>query len=1005
MYQQGMTRRSFRSPNDKELYFRNQIDFIIEVIRQSYTFGYDASYTPVFQYYDLSLTEQIKYAHTLGDANASLFRLWAAAIDAGHQPVLQQLEDIIFNKCEIGKATRSIIKALLASEKQEAWLLVEKLLLAAQRQEGLRQTILEALDETSIGGLKYIIKVIIDHNLARFSSVVRAVDVWAGLGWESERENTVRGFLEKAHHYLEDPGRIPAAIQSENNAEVYMALWAQGIYDVEQTIPYLQQLYQNGNAEKRTLALLFASQTGHYKIEMPLYYQALDDKELQPLSYAINCIHLVVQPAGNAAYYNNWYPELFHKLEALYKRITVKEKRFEHYLFPWVTIGFDKMNILKAMLHLVESAEDKLHTVLSYLSDMDAATRRQLSRIILPKHTEYTYKVADNNNTDLTPLQRKYAFSIIGDRSEYDIAYKALYNTVFTKEEMGLFPDLLKRKAAGFRNLVISLLVKQPAEHLLPILETVLRQGDGEQRLAGLDILLQLHKADQLPAAAATWLTDFRERKNISQKEEILLAQLTTGESFADVSAANGFGIFNPAGLAKVKIPRIDPDSFYEQCYARHDYAFSMPLNRLVEALTDLNDLVAQYQDHEYEVENWDNTKQKILLGNQFRQTRILQEGATGREEYETYPLSGIWEEWYLKWNFQPADLFIISLSANSGYGMEEAVIQLLAKQIPELDNLLPNSTAKPGYWNPIFGIAKALNCIYPFEQKNEFCLGAATRLFASMDSSLLQYRDPNPYNTSDNRGWQSIHMLNVFLQALHLEGLEDSLVQSCWDLYHWRQFSGLLEAAKGNNGPLLIFCKAYQAGIISEDEMYRGLLTTDNMQVLSKTQRHKKDYSYDVAFPFLPPMFEKVREHLLDIELKRGDSTTPVTEFTSGLQTIFGINRLAEILAGMGKTTLYKGYIYSYGSKEKNKQESFSALLKSCHPAPADTQQMFDEAMNNIKVNDVRLIETAVYAPQWKKMVSSYLGWKGLNLPSGGCMPIQKQMFTKRRPASRKPK
>ena len=186
--------------------------------------------------------------------------------------------------------------------------MIEKLLLAAQRQEGLRQTVLEALDETSIGALKYIIRVIIDNHLARFSSVVRSVDVWAGLGWESERETTVRNFLEKAYQYLNDPVAIPAAIKSENNADVYMALWAQGVYDVEETIPLLQQLYKEGNAEKRTLALLFASITGHYKIRMPFFYPALADEDLQPLACAANSIYQAVQLGENDKYYNEHFP-------------------------------------------------------------------------------------------------------------------------------------------------------------------------------------------------------------------------------------------------------------------------------------------------------------------------------------------------------------------------------------------------------------------------------------------------------------------------------------------------------------------------------------------------------------------------------------------------------------------------------------------------------------------------------------------------------------------------
>ena len=212
--------------------------------------------------------------------------------------------------------------------------LVEKLALAAQKQEGLRQTIFESLDETSTGALKYMIRVIIKHNLARFSSVVRAVDVWAGLGWESERENTVRSFLEKASYYLENEGEIPKGVSSENNADTYMALWAQGVYDVEKTIPFLEELVRTGDAQKRTLAVLFAEQTANYKIRMPIFISVLGDPEFQPLGAAAALIYHTVQLGTNDKYYNHYNPHLFHMLDIAYKRVTLRKKLLKVFNFP-----------------------------------------------------------------------------------------------------------------------------------------------------------------------------------------------------------------------------------------------------------------------------------------------------------------------------------------------------------------------------------------------------------------------------------------------------------------------------------------------------------------------------------------------------------------------------------------------------------------------------------------------------------------------------------------------
>lgn len=455
MYQKGYTRRSFRSTENRHVYFQRQIDFIVTILCQSFTQSY--SLGERFTYYDLTVLEQIKYNHAVGDHNAELFRLWSAAIDLQADGVLQLLEDIIYSKDADGKVTKSIIKAHLNSENKEAWIIVEKLLLAAQRQEGLRQSILESLDETSIGALRYFLRVIIDQNLVRFSSVVRAIDVWAGFGWESERESTVRSFLEKASLYLENPASIPEAIGSANNADVYMALWAQGVYDVEKTIPYLQKLYRQGDVQKRALAIYFASQAWHYRIGMPLFYEALKDTELQPLALAIEEIRQLAALGGNAPIYNKDYPDMFERLRQLYERITVKEKTFESFVFSWMTVRFERKSIVQAMFPLVDKDFDRLETLVGYFEDMDAELKRKLSAKVLPQISPYTAVNKMEPTTEpLTAFQRKYALIILKDRSEYEMGYKALKKEHFSPDELSAFPEWLKRKGAEFRDISLA---------------------------------------------------------------------------------------------------------------------------------------------------------------------------------------------------------------------------------------------------------------------------------------------------------------------------------------------------------------------------------------------------------------------------------------------------------------------------------------------------------------------------------------------------------------------
>ena len=62
-----------------------------------------------------------------------------------------------------------------------------RLLLAARQQEGLRQQILENADAGSVQTLKKFLKVCIEEDLFRYSSVIRAFDTWSGLAFADER--------------------------------------------------------------------------------------------------------------------------------------------------------------------------------------------------------------------------------------------------------------------------------------------------------------------------------------------------------------------------------------------------------------------------------------------------------------------------------------------------------------------------------------------------------------------------------------------------------------------------------------------------------------------------------------------------------------------------------------------------------------------------------------------------------------------------------------------------
>src|SRR5215470_5428593 len=109
----------------------------------------------------------------------------AAAIDLGGptgEETLSSLISVGNGQHPVGIMGRHVIVGLLGAARSEGWEFVERLLLTAQRQEGLRQSILEAAHEGNPEAFDRLLAVVLDHNLLRFAAAVRAAGVWLGFG-------------------------------------------------------------------------------------------------------------------------------------------------------------------------------------------------------------------------------------------------------------------------------------------------------------------------------------------------------------------------------------------------------------------------------------------------------------------------------------------------------------------------------------------------------------------------------------------------------------------------------------------------------------------------------------------------------------------------------------------------------------------------------------------------------------------------------------------------------
>ncbi|MEM7799021.1 MAG: DUF5724 domain-containing protein, partial [Chloroflexota bacterium] len=139
-----------------------------------------------------------------------------------------------------------------------------------------------------------------------------------------------------------------------------------------------------------------------------------------------------------------------------------------------------------------------------------------------------------------------------------------------------------------------------------------------------------------------------------------------------------------------------------------------------------------------------------------------------------------------------------------------------------------------------------------------------------------------------------------------------------------------------------------------------------------------RKPFGRPVRFAYheaVQAAVEKIRARVVEIELARGDLPTPASGIVRNIRFTGGADRLIPLLKAFGKENFVRAYAYDGESKKA----TFSHLIRMTYPSEADTLERFVELAKRAKISEKRLIEAAMYAPQWAKHVAKTVEWEGL--------------------------
>ena len=191
-YQHGWALKAFRSSNSRATGAGARTAWLSDLLEIIAPYDEDVEW----------LATWAPYLHYM--APDAIGVLCAAAIARGGEEaerIFRILVDSARSEHEIGAMGRHVTRGLLLASRPEGWEFIERLLLAAQRQEGLRQVILETVDEAHPEAFRRMLRLILDVDPEATASTV---EMRAALVRESCRLLKLENVRLKDSHVLID---------------------------------------------------------------------------------------------------------------------------------------------------------------------------------------------------------------------------------------------------------------------------------------------------------------------------------------------------------------------------------------------------------------------------------------------------------------------------------------------------------------------------------------------------------------------------------------------------------------------------------------------------------------------------------------------------------------------------------------------------------------------------------------------------------------------------------
>ncbi|XVJ60116.1 MAG: DUF4132 domain-containing protein [Tepidisphaera sp.] len=924
-------------------------------------------------------------------------RLVAAAIDAGGvsgERVLATAVATLRGEHEAGVGGRETIRALLSCGEPRAWEQVGKLLLGAMREEGLRQAILEEAHLGHPEAFRVILKLVLDEGLVRFSSVVRAADVWFGTRWDSMSAAVVKKELGLAWEMLESPPKREAAVAGKDGIAAYFAIWAAAFEDATAARALAERAARSKSAEVRAAAMLMAARI-ELESWIPLAVAAASDEDPRVAALAVGVL-------GEANVSESQAPGVRAVLLPLLEKVKKEKKgvKLKPILWPW-NVGELSTGAVGAALVRVLDAET-LEAVLGSVEVFRASERAALAAFLGGIEVRYAWRsrnAVKAGAVKVSEAGRAALLKLMGDAAA-DVratAFAAMSPLPLLTDEEGLLRDMLRRKAADVRERAIARLCELEAARLEAAAAALLA-GDVEQRRAAVELVQHLADRGEVERAKATAA---RIRASAKKLDAATAREL---ESLAAHAAPRArlddcLGLLDRSKLTPVA-PAVD----------RGFPTLTAASLRILHAL---DDLIEENKRTVVHVERYDDKVEEMELGalRWGGDLRVRKKGADEDEPERGMLLAEMWEAWEAARGPELRDRDGLELwrawtaiSACDEHGEGErwpAAIQALLGGKARVLHYSRLVTEVLG-WLVMRGPAdRALRAVM---EGMESAVARGRIAWEGLKEDHEEQRPTRPELDLPYLWWED--RLEAFedarpapaglpearANAWRLTRLIDRWAAEVWvphkakedaeaaakgvdldDIKRKYKFGWRDDLPRGNVQRLMAAVELGRAGEMDvvyyllhkhpgEEWSWRGIDT-----LLAKGRREKAPEAAVRAA-------RRVAERAVELELERGDAPTESAQVLNSVDHTGGAERALRALSRLGASSLDRSS-YRHAT---DRAATLSTIIERSSPGEGETPEKFGALATKHGIGEARLVELGVFAPRWAAHVEAALKWDG---------------------------